>query len=118
MDIQKFKRNPFYVDAVKVTVDNMDEVAAWCQGKVQILGMPDGSEPETFIKIKVFRPANERQTKAFPGDWVLHAGRGFKVYQDEAFLRDFEPYIVYTEADAIAQCGEDPDQLTLEEATV
>lgn len=80
----KFARKPFYVDAVRVSESNIEEVAEWCKGKVET---EDG---QTFIRVEVNRPLNERQTQAFIGDWVLFAGTGFKVYQPKAFDRSFE----------------------------
>lgn len=82
----KYVRKPFEVDAVEVTEDNMQEVAEWCQGTVH--DIPNG---RPFIKVRVARALNERQTKAFVGDWVLYAGIGFKVYTKKAFNRSFEP---------------------------
>lgn len=88
IETNKFARKPFYVDAVQVTAENMDDVSAWCQGTVT---RTDLSPQGDFIKVRVHRPLTERQTKAFVGDWVLYAGTGFKVYTDKAFEKSFEP---------------------------
>lgn len=80
----KYVRKPFEVDAVQVTEGNIEEVKDWCQGTLQ----QDGNRQ--FIKVHVARALNERQTKAFPGDWVLYAGAGFKVYTNKAFHKTFE----------------------------
>lgn len=81
-----YVRKPFEVEAVEVTQDNLEEVAKWCQGT--IIEPENGSQ--AFIKVRVARALNERQTKAYPGDWVLYAGTGFKVYTEKAFRRTFE----------------------------
>lgn len=77
-------RKPFEVEAVEVTDDNLEQVAEWCQGKLD-------SDSRPFIKVRVARALNERQTKAYPGDWVLYAGTGFKVYTAKAFHKTFAP---------------------------
>jgi hypothetical protein len=81
----KFARKPFYVDAVRVSENNIEEVAEWCKGEV----VNNGTDP-IHIRVEVNRPLNERQTQAFVGDWVLFAGTGFKVYMPKAFDRSFE----------------------------
>lgn len=83
MQSAKFTRKPFEVDAVQVTAENIDEVAKWCQGEV----ITEDGQP--CIKVRVLRALNERQTKAFIGDWVLYAGTGYKVYVDKAFKKSF-----------------------------
>lgn len=90
MKTQKFVRKPFYVEGVQVTAENMAEVAKWCQGDIR--GFKPGGEGELtdYIKVRVLRPLNERQTMAFVGDWVLYAGTGYKVYTVKAFLHSFE----------------------------
>lgn len=85
MEIQKFQKKPLIVEAVRVSASNFNEVAGWCQGTVETA---DGAE---FIKVHVLNPMNERQTRAFVGDWILYAGRGFKVYKDKAFTSSFDP---------------------------
>lgn len=86
MDIQKFVRRSFDVRAVQVTEDNLEEVTAWAHGDLQ------GDGDRIYISVKVKHPLNKRQTQAFVGDWVLKTQKGFKVYQDEAFKRNFQPY--------------------------
>jgi hypothetical protein len=83
-----YVRKPFEVEAVEVTTDNVEEVAKWCDGKVLAEG--DDENPKQFVKVRVARALNERQTKAYPGDWVLYAGTGYKVYTPKAFAKTFE----------------------------
>lgn len=94
LETTKYVRKQFPVDAVRVTAENMDEVAAWCHGEVDVEKTPArGGSPERedkFVKVRVHRPLTDRQTKAFIGDWVLYAGTGFKVYTDKAFNKSFE----------------------------
>lgn len=85
---EKFARKPFLIDAIRVTDDNMAEVAKWCKGEV--LEEQRGIVTVNYIRVNVSRPLNERQKKAYAGDWVLFAGRGFKCYSAKAFDDCFE----------------------------
>lgn len=91
IETQKYKRKSFDVDAVQVTSENMQDISEWCSGSVE------EEQNRTFVKVPVNRPLDERQTKAFPGDWVLQAGSGFKVYTGKAFGKSFEPAAVAAE---------------------
>lgn len=91
----KYVRKPFEVQAVQVTEENFEDVAAWCDGTIVTTRAPkesDGTvdvEEKRYIKVNVSRPLNERQTQAFVGDWLLEAERGLKVYADGPFVRNF-----------------------------
>lgn len=86
---QKYTRKPFDVDAVQVTTENLEEVARWCQGEVITT-----ADKTRFIKVRVHHPLTERQTRAFPGDWILYAGTGYKVYIDKAFANTFDKKLI------------------------
>lgn len=87
IETTKFARKPFFVDAVQVTAENMEQVAQWCKGDVRTEG---SGEEVKYVKVRVNRPLTDRQTKAYVGDWVLSAGSGYKVYTDKAFAKSFE----------------------------
>lgn len=87
LDTTKYVRKPFYIDAVQVTADNIEEVAKWAAGEVRT---DNNSTNKKYIKVRVHRALNDRQTKAYVGDWVLYAGTGFKVYTSKAFAAHFE----------------------------
>lgn len=89
MQIRKFMRKEFPVDGVQVTDENMSEVAEWCHGMIQ--SRPNVGRPgeRRYIKVQVDNPKTERQTEAYVGDWVLFAGKGFKVYRDQALWNNF-----------------------------
>lgn len=92
----KYSRKRFDVEAIPVSAANMAEVAEWCKGEIVKAVLPklnrkSDSVPVDCIKVPVLRPLNERQTKAFVGDWVVKAGAGFKVWTDKAFNEGFEP---------------------------
>lgn len=92
-----YSRKPFHVDAVQITVENMEEAAAWCAGEVRtgkkVVRDDDNNIIErkevSFVKVDVHRPLNDRQTKAYLGDWVLLSDAGFKVYTERAFEKAF-----------------------------
>lgn len=87
---QKFIRRPFEVEGVQVTPENLELVAAWCNGDVREETPKTGGSPKKYVKVRVLRPLNERQTMAFPGDFVLYAGTGYKVYTFKSFLKVFQ----------------------------
>lgn len=89
LEVQQFTRRTFEVDAVRVTEENIEEVAKWCQGDVRTLKR--GKQNLKYVKVRVQLPRDDRQTQAFVGDWVLYAGKGFKVYTDKAFESSFAP---------------------------
>ena len=79
----KYSRKPFDVEAVKLTPENIEEVAQWCGGEVRTsdLSKSGGQEGyQQYIKVPVKRPLNDRQTRAYYDDWVVAAGGSFKVY--------------------------------------
>lgn len=83
---EKYIRKPLFVDAVRVSTHNFDEIAAWCQGEVQV----DEETRKQFIKVRVHLPKIPRQTKAYPGDWILYTDKGYKVYTNKAFRTAFD----------------------------
>lgn len=85
MQTTTYKRKTFQVDAVQVTDSNLVEVAAWCKGEVKT-----DADGKKFVKVKVHRPMNRKQTEAYPADWVLLSSTGFKVYPEKAFESAFE----------------------------
>lgn len=108
----KFARKPFYVDAVRVSEENMEKAAEWCGGEIQVSeAVPDmevrgvvqpgtGTPEARYVKVKVHRPLTDRQSMAFIGDWILFAGTGFKVYTPKAFDKSFEKVRTLTKAQA------------------
>lgn len=100
----KHARKPFVVDAIQVTKENMAEVADWCSGVLTNDDPDAGTDAEPlFIAVDVNRPLNVRQTKAYPGDWVLNlVGSGFKVYTDKAFQKSFDEVKTLSKAQADA----------------
>jgi hypothetical protein len=79
----KYIRKALYVDAVRVTEENFDELAKWCQGDIT----SDGNR--AYIRVRVHTPKSERQTRAFVGDWILYTDRGYKIYSNNSFVDNF-----------------------------
>jgi len=92
---KKYIRKPLVVDAVQVTTENFEELAAWCQGTIY---NNDGTNPQAIdpsnqhIHVRVHNPRSGRQSKAFVGDWLLYTERGYKIYNTKAFSGTFAPY--------------------------
>lgn len=84
MNIAKYDRLPFSVEAVQITAENMAEVAKWCKGRVV-----DQGEKNSYVKVQVYRPITRRQTQGFVGDWLVKTEKGFKVYVDRSFQNTF-----------------------------
>ncbi len=83
----RFVRRLFYVTAIQVTDENIDAVAIWCGGKVH----RGGDAGDKYVKVsKVMKPQNDRQTRAFVGNFVVQSGRYFKIYTATSFDRSFK----------------------------
>lgn len=89
LDIGKYERTPFYVEAVQVTLDNMQDVTEWCGGELK-RQVRNRSQVVQYIEVDVTNPMSERQAKAFVGNWVLKTNSGYKVYTERAFASCFK----------------------------
>lgn len=87
---QKFLRKPLYVDAVRITTSNFNDISEWCQGEIERESNSQGAQGKKYIKVRVHNPKNLRQSMAFVGDWLLYTERGYKVYTDKAFHLSFD----------------------------
>lgn len=88
---KKYVKKPLYVEAVRVTRKNFRELTKWCSGKIQTEQADSTQSPGAkYIKIQAHNPINNRQTKAFVGDWILKTDRGFKVYTHQTFTQSFD----------------------------
>jgi len=87
--MKKFVRKPLYVEAVRITRDNFEEMATYCQGDIRFDPKGKGSRKK-YIHVRVHNPKNERQKTAFVGDWLLYTETGYKVYTNKAFNLAFD----------------------------
>lgn len=89
LEIKRYMRNPFYVEAVQVADDNMEKIADWCGGRIK----DDERQSKKYVRVWVTQVVKERQTKAFAGDWVVKLkDGGYKIYTDGSFERSFIQY--------------------------
>lgn len=87
---QDFVRKSWPVQAVQVTLLNINELADACGGEVKHDGDKENHFSRDYIKVPVRNPINDRQTKAHVGDWLVKQGSTFKVYPDVGFRSQFE----------------------------
>lgn len=83
------------VDAIRVTHENIEQIAAWCQGEVKVHfgatnGILDEDTGKRYIELSVSHPTGRRTAKAFPGDWIVTVKGAFKVYNNRAFETTFD----------------------------
>lgn len=97
LNTETYTRKSFDVEAVQVTDENIEAVAKWCGGDVRSTSTDADEGAVSYIKVRVFRPMSDRQTRAYVGDWVLYAGTGYKVYPPKPFEKCFDPAGVQNE---------------------
>ena len=90
LELKKFLRKPLQVEGVQVTEDNMDELSEWCQGEVRVLPDKKTGGETPYIHVRVHHPLSPRQTRAFVGDYILYANKGYKVYTNKALKKSFD----------------------------
>lgn len=90
LEIGRATRKSFEVTYVRVTAENIAAVAKWCNGEVLGDRATGNTPARPYIKVRVAMAKNERQTKAYVGDYVLYAGTGYKVYPSRAFALGFD----------------------------
>lgn len=74
-----YQVKPVYHEAQQVTIDNLDELAEWCNGKV--LGIRS-----SLALRRVELNANACYVKAGIGDWIVKEhGSYFRAYSPEGF---------------------------------
>lgn len=91
-----YTRKSFNVEAVRVTKENIEDVATWCSGEIRhTKDVPeDNITSAPYIKVEVARALTERQKRGYIGDWILKIGKSFKVYSDKAFKLNFDKTVV------------------------
>ena len=111
---ERFMHKP--VDAIRVTDENIRQVAAWCQGEVKVYfgatnRIFDEDAGKRYIELSVSHPTGRRKAKAFAGDWIVAVKGLFKVYNHRAFestfdsvphVKDVQSIVMSTIMDAMA----------------
>lgn len=97
LETKTYSRRPFEVEAIRVTEKNFEDVAAWCGGNIcevkehqPTMDSLQGDVIRRYIHLEVDRPLTPRQSQAYVGDWILFASKGFKVYANRPFMKNFE----------------------------
>ncbi len=91
MEIREFVRKPKKVEAVRVTNDNMTEVANWCLGEIRA-HVPHRTGPKFYIQVHLYGAftGNEKILgKADVGNWIVQTGSGFRIYSNSRFKKKF-----------------------------
>lgn len=80
---------PEPVEARQVTLENIEEISRWCNGKVST--EPDFPQGQLRVEVEQTNYVGEVSSVfAYPGDWVvLHEGSRFMVYMDRYFSQKF-----------------------------
>lgn len=81
MELAEFVRKPFTVEAVEVTVDNIEEIAEL----VGTLRHKDNGTPY----IQVNRRLVPNIVRVFPGFWMTKLGENIRCYSKHAFEEQF-----------------------------
>jgi hypothetical protein len=95
MIVGHYTRKPQHVEAVRVTAENMSEIAAWCKGELAKstltkFAMNQGEATlQECVQVPVIRPLNDRLRFAFVGDYVVKSGNSFRVYVEKVFTASF-----------------------------
>jgi len=82
---KRARRKDIFVQYVQVTSTNMPDLAKWCGGKIR--STKNGAK---YIFVDVLFPKEDKQRKAFVGDFLLQSPTGFKVFTESAFKKQFE----------------------------
>lgn len=102
MEFKKYIRNPFLVDACRITADNIDEVA----GLVGELKVKDGT-PFIILNRKIVPNVN----RAYVGWFVTQLGDHYRVYSPKVFNDQFGDYADQVWFDFAPEASEEPDQV-------
>ena len=114
MEFQEFVRRPFKVEAIRITEENIDEVAALI-GEVKV----HTKTKDKFILLdKRIVPS---MTRAFVGWWVTRYNDNLRVYSNKIFLEQFtvcdEGWVTWFElADEADETEPDAPKVTVDES--
>lgn len=85
--VERFMQKPLFVDAVKVTAENIAAVAVWCDGTIETQVV--NGKAVLYIAVDTLKPSRPRLGKAYVNDWVVKSEKGMKVYTPHAFEQCF-----------------------------
>ncbi len=86
LNIKDGRRKAFAIKYVEVTEENFRAVADWCGG------VAGGEGKDRFVRVIDKNAMNQRQTKAFLGDFMLWSEetRSYKAFSRKSFNKAFE----------------------------
>jgi hypothetical protein len=82
MEFATYNRNPFTVEALMITEENLDEVAA-------LIGIVRTKGNDRYIAIN--RRLVPHVTRAYVGWWVTKVDNNLRCYSPKAFAEQFSP---------------------------
>ncbi len=92
----QFERHTFRVEAVRVTTNNLEDIAEWCGGRV--VDTPGYAEGRKHVQVPT-GPTGMGIARAHLGNWVtcLVKAKSFRVYKEKSFLEAFRSIMTETE---------------------
>lgn len=90
MQTEIWTRNPFEVEAVRVTEENICKVADWCGGTV---AKSLSERSALYVAVEKVEPTKIRINRAYIGNWILRVNDEFRCYTDSAFKRAYQPKV-------------------------
>jgi hypothetical protein len=92
METKLFTRKPFAVNAVQVTLQNIQEVAEWCNGTIEYrqTKMMNTTIDLPFIVLKGLSNTRGQDPEAAFGHWVVELKGKFRTYKPQQFETTFE----------------------------
>lgn len=84
--METYYKIPSKVEAIRLTEDNLEEVAEWCGGAIK------GTKLTRDLQVvEVWNARTETEVVACIGDWLVKdSATGFELYDDEDFKSVFE----------------------------
>lgn len=97
-ELQTYERKSFQVKAIRVTSENISEIAKWTGGDLTDTDLPATNAAIVHVPT-VQVNGREQKEKAHIGDWVtcLADSPNFRVYRNKTFLQAFQEAMTQTE---------------------
>lgn len=110
LDLREYNRKTFSVRAIEVNFQNVDDLAAWCKGKVgsestRVLGGADVDLP--VIKLQGQGEDRGKELVARLGNFIVESKGRFRVYKAPQFWAAFEEKVEMTQG-VIDGVGQNP----------
>lgn len=120
METKLFTRKPFAVNAVQVTLQNIQEVAEWCNGTIEYrqTKMMNTTIDLPFIVLKGLSNTRGQDPEAAFGHWVVELKGKFRTYKPQQFDSTFEEVVSPTLVEATRALELDTTQMLLDETDV